>query len=157
MQDCLLIVDDEAVTRTVLCEYLRGLDVQIFVAHDGAEALEIVKKNKITAVLSDISMPKMKGTELLQQMRSLGYLTPFVILTAFGDKRTALEALRLGAFDFIGKPPERERLISVTRKILELGREIIFWENKVDFQSENVQHMITTLTSEEDLDFKKKL
>tara|TARA_B110001454_G_scaffold219197_1_gene251414 strand:+ start:120 stop:614 length:495 start_codon:yes stop_codon:yes gene_type:complete len=164
MQKKLLIVDDEADIRDTLAETLKVLGAEIYLAQDGIEALGVIQSLKITAVISDVNMPLMKGTELLSKIRELGYLTPFVILTAYGDKKMALEALRLGAFDFIDKPWSIDKLNSVTEKILEIGSEIIFWENEVDiqrsvfsYQDENSQRIIAALTREQGFDFKKKL
>lgn len=164
MQKTLLIVDDEIDIRETLEQTLKTEDVKIFLAKDGQEALSLIQHHKIMAIISDVNMPLMKGTELLQKIRELGYLTPFVILTAFGDKRMALEALRMGAYDFIDKPWSVEKLFFVTEKILEMGSEIIFWENEVDiqrsvysYQDENSKRVIAALTREQGFDFKKKL
>lgn len=164
MQKTLLIVDDESDIRETLAETLKSLGAKIFLAKDGLEALGLIQAHKIMAIISDVNMPVMKGTELLRKIRDLGYLTPFVILTAYGDKKMALEALRLGAFDFIDKPWSLEKLVSVTEKILEIGSEIIFWESEVDiqrsvfsYQDENSQRLIAALTREDGFDFKKKL
>lgn len=111
-----------------------------------------------------MNMPEMKGTELLRKIRELGFLTPFVILTAYGDKKMYLEALRLGAFDFSDKPWSADKLFSVTEKILELGSEILFWQNEIDIQKsilnlqdENSKRVIAALAREEGFDFKKML
>jgi len=164
MQKTLLIVDDESDIRETLAETLKSLGAKIFLAKDGLEALGLIQAHKIMAIISDVNMPVMKGTELLRKIRELGYLTPFVILTAYGDKKMALEALRLGAFDFIDKPWSIEKLVSVTEKILEIGNEIMFWESEVDiqrsvfnYQDENSQRLIAALTREDGFDFKKKL
>ncbi len=164
MHKTLLIVDDEIDVRDTLAETLKTLGAEIYLAKDGIEALEIVKNNKIMAIISDVNMPNMKGTELLKSIRDLGFLTPFVILTAYGDKKMALEALRLGAFDFVDKPWSCEKLFSVTQKILEIGNEILFWESEIDiqrsilgYQDENSKRVIAALTREQGFDFKKKL
>lgn len=164
MQKTLLIVDDESDIRETLAETLKTLGAKIFFARDGLEALGLIQAHKIMAIISDVNMPGMKGTELLRKIRDLGYLTPFVILTAYGDKKMVLEALRLGAFDFIDKPWSLEKLVSVTEKILEIGSEIMFWESEVDiqrsvfsYQDENSQRLIAALTREDGFDFKKKL
>lgn len=160
----LLIVDDELEMRVVLSDTLKVLGMKIYLAKDGAEAIEIVKKHKISAVLSDVNMPNMKGVELLKRIRNEGYVTPFVIMTAYGDKKMALEALRLGAFDFIDKPWSNEQLFAVVQKVLEIGDEILFWENEadvqksvLDYQAENSQRLIAALAREQGYDFKKKL
>jgi DNA-binding NtrC family response regulator len=164
MQKTLLIVDNDSAIREILGETLKVLGAKIFLATDGLEALGVIQENKITAILSDVNMPNMRGTELLRKIRDLGYLTPFVILTAYGDKKMAVEALRLGAFDFIDKPWCIEKLFSTTEKVLEIGSEIAFWENEVDiqrlvfsYQDENSKRIIAALIREDGFDFKKKL
>jgi FixJ family two-component response regulator len=153
MEKTLLIVDDELEILETLVDSLDTLGAKIYTARNGQEALEIVKSKKIMVILSDVNMPTMKGTDFLKQVRALGLLTPFVILTAYGDKKMALEALRLGAFDFIDKPWSHEKLFSVLEKSFEIGSEILFWENEVDiqasiyeFQSENSKRIIATLS-----------
>lgn len=164
MHKTLLIVDDEIDIRDTLGETLKTTGAEIYLAKDGVEALHIIKTNKIAAIISDVNMPNMKGTELLRTIREQGYLTPFVILTAYGDKKMALEALKLGAFDFIDKPWSMDKLFSVTQRILEIGNEILFWESEVDiqrsifgYQDENARRVIAALTREQGFDFKKKL
>lgn len=164
MHKTLLIVDDEIDIRDTLAETLKPLGAEIFLAKDGEEAIGLLKANKIMAIISDVNMPKLKGTELLKKIRELGYLTPFVILTAYGDKKMAMEALKLGAFDFIDKPWCCERLFSVTQKILEIGKEILFWENEINVQKsilghqdENSKRVLAALAREQGFDFKKKL
>lgn len=117
----LLIVDDEKDIHEILEVMLSDVVTEIEHAFDGKEALEKIKSNTFHAVLSDINMPKLNGLELLKQVRSLGLNVPFVILTAFGDKEKAIEALKLGAFDFLDKPWEEENLKDVVGRSLELG------------------------------------
>lgn len=164
MHKTLLIVDDEVDIRDTLADTLKTVGADIFLAKDGVEALALIKAHRIMAIISDVNMPNMKGTELLKTIRELGYLTPFVILTAYGDKKMALEALRLGAFDFIDKPWSSDKLFSVTQRILEIGNEILFWESEINiqrsilgFQNENANRVIAALTREQGFDFKKKL
>jgi two-component system, NtrC family, response regulator AtoC len=153
MQKNLLIVDDEPEVRQVLSEGLKALDANIYVAKDSKEALDFIKSKQITAILSDISMPGMKGIELLRAIRQDGYLTPFVILTAYGDKKVALEALRLGALDLISKPWVNEKLFETIQKALELGSQVAYWENQVDmktpvfdYREENIQQLLVALS-----------
>lgn len=139
MENTLLIVDDEKEVLETLTETLSNINAKILTARNGVEALEVLKINKVTVILSDVNMPAMKGTELLKQVRALGLMTPFVILTAYGDKEMALEALRLGAFDFIDKPWTHEKLFNTLEKSFEIGSEIVFWENEVDIQASLVE------------------
>jgi DNA-binding NtrC family response regulator len=115
----ILIVDDEEDLRDVLTYQLKPLGVQITTAENGRLGLELAKTGDFGAILSDISMPEMNGLEFLAQLREAGFETPFVILTGFGDKAKAVEALRLGAFDFLDKPWEPEMLRQALQSALE--------------------------------------
>lgn len=123
----LLIVDDEEDVRIVIKDALAELNIQFDEASDGEEALQLISKKNYDAILSDINMPRMNGIELLRLVRNKGYSTPFVILTAHGDKNLAVQALRLGAFDFIDKPWDPADLVAVISKAMELGAELLRW------------------------------
>lgn len=117
----ILIVDDEPDLREVVAEILGELNADVVQAADGREALEILRARQVDAILSDIDMPQMNGLELLREAKRLGFELPFVFVTAFGDKNNVLEALRLGAIDFIEKPFRNEAVVDVMAKALELG------------------------------------
>lgn len=117
----LLIVDDEPSILKILTLILSKSVTHIQTASNGKEALEILNSGTIYAVLSDINMPVMNGLELLFHVRDRGMDIPFVFLTAYADKEKSVEALRLGATDFLEKPFEPETVIEVIRKVLELA------------------------------------
>ena len=117
----ILIVDDEPDLREVVAEILSDLNADIVQAANGREALEILASRQVDAILSDIDMPVLGGLEFLREAKRLGLAIPFVFVTAFGDKRNVLEALRLGAIDFIEKPFRNEAVLDVMAKALELG------------------------------------
>jgi DNA-binding NtrC family response regulator len=117
----LLIVDDEKDIHEILEVMLTDVVTEIEHAFDGKEALEKIIAGNFHTVLSDINMPKLNGLDLLKEVRTQGHHVPFVILTAFGDKEKAVEALKLGAFDFLDKPWEEENLKDVVGRSLELG------------------------------------
>lgn len=118
----ILVVDDEEDLRDVLSYQLKPLGVIVETAENGRIGLELAKKNGYCAILSDISMPEMSGLDFLAGLRKEGVETPFVILTGFGDKVKAVEALRLGAFDFLEKPWEPEKLRQSLKKAVEHGK-----------------------------------
>jgi len=120
----LLIVDDETDIREILRESLSDHVDLIFDAGNGEEALEKLKTVSVHAILSDINMPKMNGLEFLRNLRKMGKSTPFIVLTGFGDKQMAIEALRLGAFDFLEKPWKETDIIDVVDRAVELGKNI---------------------------------
>lgn len=128
----ILIVDDETDLRDVVAEILGELNADIVRAANGREALEILRSRHIDAILSDIDMPIMNGLELLRETKRLGLEIPFVFVTAFGDKNNVLEALRLGAIDFIEKPFRNEAVLEVMAKALELGLALSKVEIEID-------------------------
>lgn len=117
----LLIVEDEEVLRDILVESLTVLSPGLKAVNNGAEALELVKSETFDAILSDINMPVMTGLNLLAEIRKLGIETPFVFLSAFGDKDNIQKALQLGANNFIDKPFSTELLLEVMGNALQLG------------------------------------
>ncbi|MFP5519257.1 MAG: response regulator [Bdellovibrionia bacterium] len=117
----LLIVDDEELILEVLSASLGQEGLRIDQANNGKNALEMIKQNTYHAILSDIHMPQKTGLELLKEIRDLGIITPFIVLTGFGDQQKAVEALKLGAFDFIDKPWDEPYLQDVVGRALELG------------------------------------
>ncbi|MEN0059666.1 MAG: response regulator [Bdellovibrio sp.] len=120
----LLIVEDDSDIRELLKHFLKEFVDEIVEAQDGAEALEAAKAKEFDTILSDIEMPHVNGLKLLAYIRSLGQMTPFVVLTAHGDHSRALEALSLGAFDFITKDSKRKLVIESVCAALKFGREM---------------------------------
>lgn len=121
----LLIVEDDNDVAEAIIDSLELPDVEIIRAKNGLEALEILKAQAISAVLSDLNMPKMSGLELLEQIRRLGYITPFVILTAFTDKSNIVSSLRFGCFDFLEKPFDLTKLTIILKRALTFGYSLL--------------------------------
>ncbi len=117
----ILIVDDEPDLREVLQSMLRVITPQIITAGSGHEALDILSKTPVDAILSDISIPKMNGLEFLGHIRSGGSDVPFVVLSGYGDRDNLVQALRLGAFDFVDKPFDRSSLLKIMSCAADLG------------------------------------
>lgn len=120
----LLIVEDDSDIRELLKHFLKEFVDEIVEAEDGAAALQLVKAQEFDTILSDIEMPQINGLKFLAYVRSLGQMTPFVVLTAHGDHSRALEALSLGAFDFITKDSKRKVVIESVCAALKFGREM---------------------------------
>ncbi len=114
-----LIVDDEQSIRYVLREILEDENYQVEDAANGQEALEKLQKEAFDVVLSDVKMPKMDGMALLQKVLDEGIDTQFIMISAHGTIDTALEATRKGAFDFIEKPPDLNRVLLAIRNALD--------------------------------------
>jgi DNA-binding NtrC family response regulator len=127
----LLIVDDETDIREFIAFKASTIGITSTEARDGQEALEKFKDGEFEAIISDLKMPRMSGIDLLRTIRAQGHQIPFVMLTAFGDKQTVIEALKLGAFDFIEKPSYDEDLFRVLNSAVELGAELNFWKHEL--------------------------
>jgi DNA-binding NtrC family response regulator len=111
----ILIIDDEASIRNTLREILEYEKYEVDEASDGELGLEMLKNNKYEVVLCDIKMPKLDGIEVLERSISAGIDSPFIMISAHGTIETAVEATKKGAFDFIQKPPDLNRLLLTLR------------------------------------------
>ena len=115
----ILIVDDEQSIRYVLREILEDEKYHVEDAANGEEALDKLHNEVFDVVLSDIKMPKMDGITLLEKALEEGIDTQFIMISAHGTIDTALEATRKGAFDFIEKPPDLNRVLLAIRNALD--------------------------------------
>lgn len=113
----ILIIEDESAIRRVLVKILKeeNSQYQIFEAEDGLDAMEQIKSNDFDLVLCDIKLPKMDGVEVLEATKKLKPETVFVMISGHGDLETAVQTMRLGAFDYISKPPDLNRLLTTVR------------------------------------------
>tara|TARA_B110000263_G_scaffold243931_1_gene251285 strand:- start:3210 stop:4373 length:1164 start_codon:yes stop_codon:yes gene_type:complete len=127
----ILIIEDEESIRRVLVRILNEEDsnFEIYEASDGKKGLESISKENFDLVLCDIKMPKIDGIELLQRTRKKNSSLPFIMLTGHGNVETAVESMKLGAYDFISKPPDLNRLITSVRNALE--KKELVTENKI--------------------------
>ena len=117
----ILIIEDEEPIRRVLVRILseENPSYQIQEATDGKEGLSLIKKERFDLVLCDIKMPKKDGIEVLKSTFEKKINLPFIMLTGHGNVETAVEAMKLGAYDFISKPPDLNRLLTAVRHALE--------------------------------------
>ncbi len=111
-----LVVDDEVNLRKVLSATLKREGFDILTAGDGEEALEVLAKHAVDLVLTDLRMPRMDGMKLLEHVLDRHAGIPVVILTAHGTVDVAVEAMKLGAFDFLSKPFDQDELKLVLHK-----------------------------------------
>lgn len=110
-----LIIDDEPAIRKALKEILEYESFEVAEAEDGAAALKLVEKETFDLIFCDIKMPRMDGIEVLTKMKEKGVETPIVIMTGHGTVETAVEALKKGAYDFIQKPLDLNRILVTLR------------------------------------------
>ena len=115
----LLIVDDEKSIRKTLREILEYEKYQVDEAADGMEGLALIQKNNYDIILCDIKMPKMDGIEVLEKTMELNIDTPIVMISGHGTIETAVEAVKKGAFDFIAKPLDLNRLLVTIRNAMD--------------------------------------
>ena len=127
----ILIVEDEAAIRRVLVKILSEENdtYQVEEAQDGLEGIEKIKKEDYDLVLCDIKMPKMDGVEVLEAVKKIKPEIPIVMISGHGDLDTAVNTMRMGAFDYISKPPDLNRLLNTVRNALD--RKELVVENKL--------------------------
>ena len=127
----ILIVEDEAAIRRVLTKIISGenKDYQIDEAEDGVEGFDLIEKNDYDLVLCDIKMPKMDGVEVLEKSMKIKPEIPFIMISGHGELETAVQSMRLGAYDYISKPPDLNRLLNAIRNALD--KKQLVTENKM--------------------------
>jgi len=156
-----LLIEDEESIRRVMSRILKEENdqYQITEAVDGKQGLDLLFKIQFDLVLCDIKMPKMDGIEVLKKANDEMLNIPFIMLTGHGNIETAVEAMKLGAYDFISKPPDLNRLLNSVRHAVEnksLRSENTKLKNKVaqkyliigeSFSIEEVKRMISRVAS----------
>ncbi|WP_367771636.1 sigma-54 dependent transcriptional regulator [Flavobacterium sp. WC2421] len=127
----ILIIEDEAAIRRVLTKILSEENdtYEVEDAEDGVVGFEKIKNNDYDLVLCDIKMPKMDGVELLEAVKKIKPEIPMVMISGHGDMETAINTMRLGAFDYISKPPDLNRLLNTVRNALDKKQLVV--ENKI--------------------------
>ncbi|MCW8982401.1 MAG: sigma-54 dependent transcriptional regulator [Altibacter sp.] len=125
----ILIIEDEAAIRRVLVKILseESDTYEVTEAEDGLLGIELIKKDDFDLILCDIKMPKMDGVEVLEAVKKIKPEIPIVMISGHGDLDTAVNTMRLGAFDYISKPPDLNRLLNTVR--IALDRKELVVEN----------------------------
>jgi two-component system response regulator AtoC len=139
----ILVVDDEAIIRESLRDWLGDVGYQVLIAENGPQALEIIQKEKPVILITDLVMPGMDGIELLRRAKEMSPGIEVIIITAYGSIPTAINAIRAGAYDYIEKPfcPERaEILIEKLMERRQLLQENIALQQKLEerYRFENI-------------------
>ena len=119
-----LIADDDDSLRRVLEFQLREGGYEVLTAPDGLVALDIFTGQEVACLITDLRMPGLSGLDLLKRASAIHPETPVVVITAYGDVNTAVEAMRAGAFDFITKPFNRDQILLTVEKALHFGRTV---------------------------------
>lgn len=123
----ILIIEDEAAIRRVLVKILseENQGYEVFEAEDGLAGMEMIKKDDFDLVLCDIKMPKMDGVEVLQAVKQFKPDIPMVMISGHGDLETAVNTMKMGAFDYISKPPDLNRLLNTVRIALDRKKLVV--------------------------------
>ena len=126
----ILIIEDEVAIRRVLTKIISEENDSYYVeeAGDGLLGIEMIKNNDYDLVLCDIKMPKMDGVEVLEKAKKIKPEIPIVMISGHGDLDTAVNTMRLGAFDYISKPPDLNRLLNTVRNALD--KKVLVVENR---------------------------
>lgn len=124
----LLVVDDESSNLLSLEKIFQRENMRVFSAENAKSALEILRKHRIQVVLTDLMMPGVSGVELLRGVKEISPDTEVVLMTAYGNVETAVQAMRLGAFDFVEKPLKRMTIVKSIRMAAE--RQSLVIENR---------------------------
>ncbi len=112
----ILVVDDDVVTLNMLKEFLEARDFQVYLAQDADQAVHQVQKERIPLVLSDIRMEESDGLSLLSELKRRYPKIVMILMTGFGSMEGAIEAIQKGAFDYISKPFDLNKLLSLVNK-----------------------------------------
>ena len=126
----ILIIEDEAAIRRVLKKIIseENDSYQVEEAEDGLAGMELIKNNDYDLILCDIKMPKMDGVEVLEKTQKIKPEIPMLMISGHGDLDTAVNTMRMGAFDYISKPPDLNRLLNAVRNALDKKSLVV--ENK---------------------------
>jgi DNA-binding NtrC family response regulator len=124
----ILVIDDDEIARDVVVSLLAKEGFSVDSARDGLEGISAVKRSEYHLVITDLKMPGADGIEVLKSVRSLSPSSSVVILTAYGTLDNALEAMRLGAYDYITKPFKLQELLIVVENAM--NRTILREENE---------------------------
>ncbi|PCH71526.1 MAG: response regulator [Bacteroidales bacterium] len=125
----ILIIDDEKSIRNTLKEILSYEDYEISLAENGLEGIELAKTDEFDVILCDIKMPQMDGIEVLEKTQELGLDTPVIMISGHGNIDTAVEAIKKGAFDFLEKPLDLNRILITLRNAMDKSK--LITETKV--------------------------
>jgi DNA-binding NtrC family response regulator len=117
----ILVADDDDSLRRVLEFQLREAGYEVLTAADGQAALDVFTGREVDCLITDLRMPGLSGIELLRRASAINPETPVVVITAYGDIETAVEAMRAGAFDYVTKPFNRDQILLTVRKALVFG------------------------------------
>ena len=130
-----LVVDDDPEMCGLLSDVLRGEEFSVLTTGESLEASKILKKEEFDVVITDLKMKGLKGLDLLEETKKVAPLTPVIIITAFGTIESALQAMKMGAYDYITKPFQMDEILLTVKKALEnrlLKKEVVRLKKEVE-------------------------
>ncbi|MFA6149046.1 MAG: sigma-54 dependent transcriptional regulator [bacterium] len=116
----ILVVDDEPSVRSLLADFFSLHGIETVGAVDGKAGIELLKQRKFDLFLVDLSMPGMGGIDVLREVKAQGIIIPSIVITGFGSIQSAVEAVRLGAYDYITKPFNLDELMITVNRVFDL-------------------------------------
>ncbi|MGA9294031.1 MAG: sigma-54 dependent transcriptional regulator [Ignavibacteriaceae bacterium] len=138
----ILIIDDDNSIRDTLSLFLSEFDYKILSAGSGEEGLAVLDKERPELILCDLKLPRLSGLDFLKKLNEYDSRIPVIIMTAYGDSRTTIKAIQLGAYDYIEKPLDVDRLNVLIKRALEERRisehlEITISKDSDEYRIEN--------------------
>jgi DNA-binding NtrC family response regulator len=130
-----LVVDDDPEMRGLLSDVLTGEKFSVLAIGESLEASKILKKEEFDVVVTDLKMNGLKGLDLLEETKKVAPLTPVIIITAFGTIESAIQAMKMGAYDYITKPFQMDEIVLIVKKALEnrlLRKEVVRLKKEVE-------------------------
>lgn len=118
----ILVIEDDETVLDVLEVFLKEKGFEVMLAHNGEAGLDLLRTEKVEIILTDLVMPGVSGMDVLREVASSPLSAPVIVMTAFGTVQTAVEAMRIGAFDYITKPFNLEELMIVIDKALSVSK-----------------------------------
>ncbi|MEM3370040.1 MAG: sigma-54 dependent transcriptional regulator [Candidatus Micrarchaeia archaeon] len=135
LRDKILVVEDEKSMRAILQMFFENEGFNVSTASDGIEALSMIEEDIFDVIVTDIKMPKLDGMELLKKVKEISPATMVIMITAFGTKESAIEAMKIGAYDYINKPFNMDELRIIVKRALEkkkLTEEVSLLRQKIE-------------------------
>ena len=120
IQASVLIVDDEPSVRQTLSEWMRKKNFHVFEAEGGRQAMEMIQRDDPDIVISDVVMPGMDGIQLLKEAKAVKADTPFLMISGYPSRSTAVDIMKYGASDYLSKPFTPEELVNRVSRTLRL-------------------------------------
>jgi two-component system response regulator HydG len=131
----ILVVDDDLEMCGLLSDVLKGEGFSVITTDDSLEASKILKKEEFDVIITDLKMKGLKGLDLLEETKKVTPLIPVIIITAFGTIESAIQAMKMGAYDYITKPFQMDELVLIVKKALEnrlLKKEVVRLKREVE-------------------------